>query len=152
MNRRFLLGPPKHRLPQTSGRRMRPISRPSAVQIVTPLYPTARPALLEHHTLPSASQRTPSGPHFTPSIVKSENRFTLAVVPLAFASIANMSPCPPGPVSPGPLPVLTTYSRLKSGENARPFGSGTCCSVTTRAIVPLLSTRYTAVGSSRGSG
>jgi hypothetical protein len=37
MNRRLRLGPPKQTLPQTSGRRMRPMSWPSGVQTVTPL-------------------------------------------------------------------------------------------------------------------
>src|SRR6476620_8594212 len=112
MNNRLRFGPPKHRLPQTSGKRMRPTSLPRGVQIVTPLYPRARPALLEHHTLPSTSQRTPSGPHFTPSIMKSAKRLGLETDPSAFTSSTNMSPLPPGPVSPGPLPVLTTYSFL----------------------------------------
>src|SRR5580704_17882579 len=43
------LGPPKHTLAATSGRWMRPISLACGFQTVTPLYPTARPALLEHH-------------------------------------------------------------------------------------------------------
>src|SRR6266540_612474 len=69
MKRRLRFGPPKHKLPQTSGNRIRPINVPCGVHTVTPLYPTARPALLEHHTLPSTSHRTPSGEHFTPSIM-----------------------------------------------------------------------------------
>ena len=36
---------------------MRPISSACGFHTVTPLYPTARPALLEHHKLPSTSQR-----------------------------------------------------------------------------------------------
>src|SRR5947209_14788000 len=108
MNRRFRFGPPKHRFAHTSGRRMRPISRPSGDQIVTPLYPTARPALLEHHTLPSTSQRAPSGPHFTPSTMKSLNSFPFESLLSAPTSKTYISPLPPGPVSPGPLPVLMT--------------------------------------------
>src|SRR4029079_5095832 len=75
MNRRLRLGPPKQMLPHTSGRRIRPISLPSRVHAVAPRSPTARPSLLEHQTLPLTSQRTPSGPHLTPSTMKSENRF-----------------------------------------------------------------------------
>ena len=86
------------------------MSRPSGVQIVTPLYPTARPALLEHHKLPSTSHRMPSGEHLTPSIVKSAKRFALVSFASAPTSNTNTSPFPPGPVSPGPLPVLTTYN------------------------------------------
>src|SRR5438046_10579741 len=111
MNRRFRFGPPKHKLPHTSGSLMRPISLPSGDQMVTPLYPTARPALLEHQTFPSTSQRIPSAEHLTPSIVKSAKRFGFP----SFApstSNTNTSPLPPGPLSPGPFPVLTTYSFL----------------------------------------
>src|SRR5437660_1950960 len=112
MKSRFRLGPPKHRLPHTSGNRIRPMRRPSGAHTVTPLYPTARPALLEHQTLPSTSQRTPSGEHLTPSIVKSANRLGFAGLLSAPTSKTKTSPLPPGPASPGPLPVLTTYSRL----------------------------------------
>src|SRR5262249_48130804 len=124
MNKRFRLGPPKQRFSQTSGRRMRPISFPCGVHTVTPLYPRLCPALLEHHTCPVTSQRTPSGEHLVLSIMKSENRFAFDAL-VSVTSRTNMSPLPPGPVSPGPRPVLTTYSFLQSGENARPFGSGT---------------------------
>jgi len=68
--------------------------------------------LLEHQTLPSTSQRTPSGPHFTPSIMKSLNSFWLESLLSLPTSKTCMSPLPPGPVSPGPLPVLMTYSFL----------------------------------------
>src|SRR5258706_14126304 len=114
MNRRLRLGPPKHTLPQTSGRRMRPISLPSGVHTVTPLYPTARPALLEHHRLPSTSVRTPSGPHFTPSTMKTLKSLRLESLLSEPTSKTYTSPLPPGPPSPGPLPVLTTYSFLQS--------------------------------------
>src|SRR5919198_385277 len=112
MKRRLRFCPPKHRFAHDSGRRIRPINRPCRVHTVTPLYPTDRPALLEHHTLPSASHRTPSGEHFTPSTMKSENRRTPEIVLSDVTSPANTSPLPPGPVSPGPRPVLTTYSLL----------------------------------------
>src|SRR5438132_837126 len=46
-----------------------------------------------------------------------------------------MLPSPPT-VSPGPLPVLMTYSVLKSGENRIPFGSWTWSSLTTMLSVP----------------
>src|SRR5438270_13880472 len=108
MKRRFRLGPPKHRLPHTSGNRIRPMRRPSGAHTVTPLYPTARPALLEHQTLPSTSHRTPSGPHFTPSTMKSLNSFRFETLLLPPTSNEYISPLPPGPVSPGPLPVLMT--------------------------------------------
>src|SRR5688572_31346818 len=111
MNNRLRLGPPKHTLPHTSGRRMRPSSLPSGVHTVTPLKPTERPALLEHHRLPSTSQRTPSGPHFTPSTMKSLNSFRFVTRVLA-TSNTNISRVPPGPLSPGPRPVLITYNRL----------------------------------------
>ena len=42
----------------------------------------------------------------------------------AVTSYTCMSPLPPGPVSPGPWPVLTMYSFLKSGEKHKPLGSG----------------------------
>src|SRR6476619_6681732 len=77
MNSRLRLGPPNATLPQISGIRMRPRSLPSGFQTVTPLEPTERPALLEHHRLPLTSARTPSGPHFTPSIMKSLNNLRL---------------------------------------------------------------------------
>src|SRR5882724_7271419 len=125
MHRRLRLGPPKQMLPHTSGRRIRPISLPAGDHIVTPLYPTLRPALLEAQTLPLTSQRTPSGPHLTPSTMKSENRLPFESLLSVPTSNTNMSPLPPGPVSPGPLPVEATYSFLKSGENASPLGSGT---------------------------
>src|SRR6516165_12104776 len=112
MKRRLRFGPPKHRFAQTSGRRIRPISLPSGVQTVTPLYPTARPALLEHQTLPLTSHRTPSGEHLTPSITKSAKTCGFDNVPPDPTSNTNMLPRPPGPRSPGPLPVLTTYSFL----------------------------------------
>src|SRR3954469_13651585 len=102
MKRRLRLGPPKQMFAQTSGRPMLPISFPCGVHTVTPLYPTERPALLEHQTLPSTSHRTPSGPHFTPSIMKSAKRLGLDADPSAFTSNTNTSPLPPGPVSPGP--------------------------------------------------
>src|SRR3954465_11500685 len=112
MKRRLRFGPPNVRLPQTSGILIRPRSFPAGFHTVAPLYPTARPALLETHRLPSTSQRTPSGPHFTPSIMKSAKRLGFDAAPSALMSNANRSPFPPGPLSPGPLPVLTTYSVL----------------------------------------
>src|SRR5205823_3578844 len=97
MNRRFRFGPPKQTLPQISGIRMRPISLPVGVHTVTPLYPTARPALLEIQTLPSTSQRIPSGPHFTPSTMQSVNSFWLEAL-LSATSNTCTSPLPPAPV------------------------------------------------------
>src|SRR6185295_9867257 len=108
MNRRLRLGPPKQTLPHTSGRRMRPSSLPSGDHTVTPLYPTARPALLEHQTLPLTSQRTPSGPHFTPSTMQSLNTLWFDSLLSAPTSNTWTSPLPPGPVSPGPFPVDAT--------------------------------------------
>src|SRR5262245_8363495 len=108
MNNRLRFGPPKHTLPQISGRRMRPINLPCGFHTVTPLYPTLRPALLEHHRLPSTSQRAPSGPHFTPSTTKSENNFWFDSLLSLPTSNTYILPFPPGPVSPGPLPVLIT--------------------------------------------
>jgi len=64
--------------------------------------------LLEHQRLPSTSQRTPSGPHFTPSIMKSLKSFRLETLLLLPTSKTYISPLPPGPWSPGPLPVLIT--------------------------------------------
>src|SRR5664279_5671539 len=112
MNRRLRLGPPKQMLPQTSGSPIPPDSLPAGVHTVTPLQPTARPALLEAQTLPLTSQRTPSGPHFTPSTMKSLNRLWLLSLLSVPTSNTNMSPLPPAPVSPGPLPVEATYSFL----------------------------------------
>src|SRR6516164_9819043 len=113
MKRRFRFTPPKQRFAHASGRRMRPISLPCGVQTVTPLYPTFPPALLEHHTWPVTSHRMPSGEHLTLSIMKSEKRRAFdALAP--DTSSTNRSPLPPGPVSPGPLPVLTTYTLVKS--------------------------------------
>src|SRR6185295_2596939 len=108
MNSRLRLGPPKQTLPHTSGMRIRPSSLPSGDHTVTPLYPTARPALLEAQRLPLTSQRTPSGPHFTPSTMKSANRLPLDSLLSAPTSNTNTSPLPPAPASPGPLPVETT--------------------------------------------
>ena len=48
-----------------------------------------------------------AGAQVTPSILKSEKRRPFESVPVP-TSKTNMSPCPPGPVSPGPLPVLAT--------------------------------------------
>src|ERR1700722_7625778 len=112
MNRRLRLGPPKQMLPHTSGRRVGASRVPSGVHTVTPLYPTWRPALLEVQTLPLTSQRIPSGPHFTPSMVKSLNRFWFESLLSVPTSNTFTSPLPPAPVSPGPLPVETTYSFL----------------------------------------
>src|SRR4029077_20402439 len=95
-----------------------------------------RPALLDDQTLPVTSQRRPSGPHFTPSITQSLNRLRLESLLSVPTSNTKISPLPPGPVSPGPLPVEATYSFLKSGEKQRPLGSGTCSSVTTRSTRP----------------
>src|SRR4030095_7422910 len=106
MNSRLRLGPPKQTLPHTSGRRIRPISLPSGVQTVTPLYPTARPALLEHHRLPLTSVRTPSGPHFTPSTMKSLKSLWFESLLSEPTSNTYTSPLPPGPVSPRALAVL----------------------------------------------
>src|SRR2546423_15370613 len=108
MTSRLRFGPPKHTLPHISGSRMRPMSCPCGVHTVTPLYPTLRPALLEHHRLPSTSARTPSGPHFTPSIMKLENSLPFDSLLSAPTSNTYMSFFPPACVSPGPCPVLTT--------------------------------------------
>src|SRR2546428_3676576 len=108
MNSRLRLGPPKQTFAQTSGNRMRPINLPCGVHTVTPLYPIARPALLEHQRLPSTSHRTPSGEHFTLSIMKSLKSFRLETLLFVPTSKEYISPLPPGPVSPGPLPVLMT--------------------------------------------
>src|SRR5215813_13910426 len=112
MKRRLRFGPPKQRLPHTSGSLMRPMSLPCGDQTVTPLYPTARPALLEHQTFPLMSHRTPSAEQLTPSIVKSAKTCPPDSVLFAVTSNTKTLPFPPGPVSPGPLPVLTTYRRL----------------------------------------
>src|SRR3954451_4702491 len=69
-------------------------------------------------------------------------------LPSPATSNAKMTPVPPGPVSPGPLPVLATYSVLWSGENTSPFGSGAWSSPITTSSLPLGSHRYTLVGSS----
>ena len=110
MNSRFRFGPPKQMLPQTSGSRMRPISLRVGIEHRARRYsrPT-RPALLERQTLPSTSQRTPSGPHFTPSITKSLN--SLLVRQLVVGSRHRRHgcrPCRPARYRPGPLPVEAT--------------------------------------------
>src|SRR5215468_6546633 len=106
MKRRFRFGPPKVRLAHTSGSRIRPSSLPAGLQTVTPLYPSARPALLDTQRLPSTSQRRPSGPHFTPSIMQSEKSFRFDTLLSLPTSNEYTSLFPPAPVSPGPLPVL----------------------------------------------
>jgi hypothetical protein len=60
MNRRLRWRPPKHTLAQRSGRSMRPIGRPSALNIDTPSRP-ASPMPQPIQRLPSTSTRRPSG-------------------------------------------------------------------------------------------
>src|SRR2546425_694259 len=117
MKIRLRFGPPKVKLPMTSGSRIRPKSLPDGSQTVMPLYPTLRPALLDNHTFPLMSQRTPSGPHLMPSTTQSLNFCMFETdLPSALTSNTHISPLPPAMVSPGPLPVLATYSFLWSCE------------------------------------
>jgi hypothetical protein len=64
--------------------------------------------LLDTQALPSMSQRAPSGPHLMPSIMKSLKSFWFDSLLSAPTSNTCMSRLPPGPLSPGPGPVLMT--------------------------------------------
>src|SRR2546427_2715399 len=59
MKSRSRFPPPKQRLAQRSGRRMRPSSLPSGLKTATPSWPSPPPQ--PHQRLPSRSQRMPSG-------------------------------------------------------------------------------------------
>ena len=77
------------------------------VHTVTPLYPTARPALLEHHKLPSTSQRVvrpalhPINHEIGEELLIGELVVRPNIEDVYFAFAA-------APVSPGPVPVLIT--------------------------------------------
>src|ERR1700692_268550 len=58
--------PPPHRHAPAAHGAGGPVPGPSGVHPVTPLWPTWRPSSLEAQTFPLTSQRTPTGPHFTP--------------------------------------------------------------------------------------
>src|SRR3954447_22688262 len=65
MNRRFFFAPPKVRLAQRSGRRMKPIDFPKGLKTMTPSRSSAlapaEPLLPQpHHKLPSVSTLNPS--------------------------------------------------------------------------------------------
>src|ERR1700733_9335497 len=96
MNRRFFLGPPKVRLAQRSGRRMKPIGLPEELKTMTPsrssdLAP-AEPLLPQpHHKLPSVSTLNPSsapGPLASTTFVLLDS-----VIPSAPTSNDQISRC-----------------------------------------------------------
>src|SRR5436189_2705972 len=112
MNRRFRLGPPKQRLAQRSGNRIRKTIFPSGVKTTTPSCPSPPPH--PHQRLPSVSQRKPSGipcPQFT------NTRPLASAVPLPATSKTR--------IVRGVSPLATTYRRDSSGEKQRPLGRGT---------------------------
>jgi hypothetical protein len=92
MKRRLRFGPPNVKLPQTSGRRIRPRSL-AGFQTVTPPA-DARPALLDPD-VSSTSQRTPSGP---PSPGQSCNPEQSAVPMLPNRRRTRRPPLTSGPV------------------------------------------------------
>jgi len=87
---------------------MRPISLACGFHTVTPLYPTARPALLEHHKLASTSQRVVRPTLHPINHEIGEELLIGELVVRPNIDDVYMLPLPPRPVSPGPVPVLIT--------------------------------------------
>ncbi|MNT25856.1 hypothetical protein D3C72_1614000 [compost metagenome] len=122
MNKRLRRAPPKHRLAHRSGNATRPMATPSGANTITPFRvgPEPQPA----QTLPSVSQRMPSGRPWSPASTKTRPWVS---VPPSATSYTRMRF--------GLEPLSTTYSRRSSGEKHSPFGFGTSC--TTASIRPL---------------
>src|SRR3978361_1079980 len=94
MNRRFFFGPPKVRLAQRSGRRMKPIAFPEELKTMTPSRSSGlaegEPLLPQpHHKLPSVSTLNPSS---APGPLASMNLVLLdTVLPSAPTSQAQIT-------------------------------------------------------------
>ena len=130
MNRRLRFGPPSVMLPQTSGRRIRPSSLPGRIPHRDAAVAERAAGVARHPevAVDVAAQAVRSALHAVDQTVGEQLAVRDLVVgadvervDLAFAARRRCRR--------GPCPVLATYSRLKSGENVRPFGSGTCSSV-----------------------
>src|SRR6266852_9548292 len=112
MKSRLRLTPPKQRLAQRSGSRMRPMSLAAGSKIATPSCPSPPPQ--PHQRLPSVSQRIPSG---IPSPALTNTHPLASFVPPSTTSKTL--------ISRGVAPLTTTYSLDSSVEKQRPLGRGT---------------------------